>query len=112
MSKPGMELLSQMFQHVLDSLRRNREDTREIKSLLGRLEIEVANLRGLLAEHSIRLDRFGDRFGDHQNPDHPAGRTQTSPCLRATPSPQASGRLEEAPRPASAQQGIHRAADR
>ena len=39
-----------------------REDIREIKTRLGRLESEVANLHGFLAEQSIRLDRFGDRL--------------------------------------------------
>jgi hypothetical protein len=52
----------QMVQRVQDSQRETREDVREIKMSLGRLESEVANLHGFLAEQSIRLDRFGDRL--------------------------------------------------
>jgi predicted nuclease with TOPRIM domain len=62
MAEPGLKSLKQMVQRVLDSQRETREDVREIKTRLGRLESEVANLHGFLAERSIRLDRFGDRL--------------------------------------------------
>ena len=62
MAEPGLKSLKQMVQRVLDSQHETREDVREIKTRLGRLESEVANLHGFLAEQSIRLDRFRDRL--------------------------------------------------
>lgn len=62
MAEPTLDLLMQMVQRVLDSQRETREDIREIKARLGRLETEVAGLHGFLAEQSIRLDRFSDRL--------------------------------------------------
>ncbi len=62
MAELNLELLRQMVQKVLDNQREMREDMREIKSRLGRLESDVAGLHGFLAEQSIRLDRFGDRL--------------------------------------------------
>jgi hypothetical protein len=58
----SLELIQQMLQRVLDSQRETREDVREIKSRLGRLEGDVANLHVFLAEQSVRLDRFADRL--------------------------------------------------
>ncbi len=58
----GLELLQQMVQRVLDSQRETREDVREIKARLGRLESDVASLHVFLAEQSVRLDRFADRL--------------------------------------------------
>lgn len=58
----GLDLIQQMLQRVLDSQRETREDVREIKSRLGRLEGGVANLHVFLAEQSVRLDRFADRL--------------------------------------------------
>jgi len=55
-------LLAQMIQKVLDSQLEMREDIREIKTRLGRLESDVASLHVFLAEQSVRLDRFGDRL--------------------------------------------------
>ena len=51
-----------MIQTVLDSQLEMREDIREIKTRLGRLESDVASLHVFLAEQSVRLDRFGDRL--------------------------------------------------
>jgi hypothetical protein len=51
-----------MIQKVLDSQLEMREDIREIKTRLGRLESDVASLHVFLAEQSVRLDRFGDRL--------------------------------------------------
>lgn len=62
MPDPSLDQLMQMVQRVLDSQRETREDVREIKNRIGRLESEVANLHRFLAEQSIRLDRFGDRL--------------------------------------------------
>ncbi|BCX81411.1 hypothetical protein MIT9_P0989 [Methylomarinovum caldicuralii] len=62
MAEANLELLMQMVQKVLDNQREMREDIREIKSRLGRLESDVASLHGFLAEQSIRMDRFGDRL--------------------------------------------------
>jgi predicted nuclease with TOPRIM domain len=62
MAAPGLESLMQMVQRVLDRQRETRGDIREITTRLGRLESEVANLHGFLAEQSIRLDRFADRL--------------------------------------------------
>ena len=50
MPEPTLELLMQMFQKVLDSQREMREDVREIKTRLGRLETDVAQLHVFLAE--------------------------------------------------------------
>lgn len=58
----GLDLIQQMLQRVLDSQRETREDVREIKSRLGRLEGGVGNLHVFLAEQSVRLDRFADRL--------------------------------------------------
>ncbi len=58
----SLDLVMQMVQRVLCSQRETREDVREIKSRIGCLESEVANLQRFLAEQSIRLDRFGDRL--------------------------------------------------
>ena len=52
----------QMVQRVLDAQRETREDVREIKTRLGRLASDVASLHVFLAEQSVCLDRFGDRF--------------------------------------------------
>ena len=62
MPEPSLELLIPMVDRVLDSQRETREDIRAVKTRLGRLESEVANLHGFLAEQSARLDRFSDRL--------------------------------------------------
>lgn len=62
MAEPSLELPMQMVQKVLDSQRESREDIREIKTRLGRLESDVASLHVFLAEQSIRLDRFDSRL--------------------------------------------------
>jgi hypothetical protein len=62
MPETTLELLMLMVQKVLDSQRETREDVREIKTRLGRLETDVANLHVFLAEQSTRFDRFGDRL--------------------------------------------------
>lgn len=62
MPEPSRDLLMQMVQRVLDSQRETREDIREIKTRIGRLESEVASMHGFLAEQSIRLDRFSERL--------------------------------------------------
>ncbi|AUB81124.1 hypothetical protein [Candidatus Thiodictyon syntrophicum] len=46
MPDASLELLMTMVQRVLDSQREVREDVREIKTRLGRLESEVASLHG------------------------------------------------------------------
>lgn len=50
MPEPSLELLIQMVQKILESQRDIREDVREIKTRLGRLETEVAQLHVFLAE--------------------------------------------------------------
>ena len=62
MAAVSLDLVQQMVQRVLDSQRETREDVREIKTRLGRLESEVAGLHVFVAEQSVRLDRFGDRL--------------------------------------------------
>jgi hypothetical protein len=62
MPEASLDLLMQMVQRVLDAQRESREDIREIKTRLGRLESDVASLHVFLAEQSVRLDRFSDRF--------------------------------------------------
>ena len=62
MPEASLDLLMQMVQRVLDAQRESREDIREIKTRLGRLENHVASLHVFLAEQSVRLDRFSDRF--------------------------------------------------
>lgn len=62
MAEPSLELLMQLTQNVLDNQRETREDVREIKTRLGRLEADVAGLPVFLAEQSARLDRVGDRL--------------------------------------------------
>lgn len=62
MPEASLELLMTMVQKVLDAQRESREDIREIKTRLGRLEGDVASLHVFLAEQSVRLDRFSDRF--------------------------------------------------
>ena len=59
MPEASLELL---VQRVLDAQRETREDVREIKTWLGRLESDVARLHVFLAELSVRMDRFGDRL--------------------------------------------------
>ena len=54
--------LELLVQRVLDAQRETREDVREIKTWLGRLESDVARLHVFLAELSVRMDRFGDRL--------------------------------------------------
>ena len=60
--EPSLELLTQLMQKVWDSQRETREDIREIKARLGRLEADIANNHGFLAEQSVLLDRFSDRL--------------------------------------------------
>jgi len=62
MPEASLDLLMQMVQKVLDVQRESREDIREIKTRLGRLECDVASLHVFLAEQSVRLDRFSDRL--------------------------------------------------
>jgi hypothetical protein len=58
MPEPTLDLLMQMVQRVLDSQRETREDIREVKVRIGRLESEVASLHSFLAEQSIhRVER-------------------------------------------------------
>lgn len=61
MADVNLDLLQQMVQRVFDSQRETREDVREIKAQLGRLESEVTSLQVFLAEQSVRLDR-GDKL--------------------------------------------------
>jgi hypothetical protein len=58
MPAASLDLLMQMVQKVLDLQRESREDMREIKTRLGRLESDVASLHVFLAEQSVRLDRL------------------------------------------------------
>ncbi len=62
MPEASLEPLTHMVEKVLDTQRQSREDIREIKTRLGRLESDVASLHVFLAEQSVRLDRFGDRL--------------------------------------------------
>jgi hypothetical protein len=50
MADPNLEWLMPMVQRVLDNQREMREDVREIKTRLGRLETDVANLHVFIAE--------------------------------------------------------------
>ncbi len=43
MAEPNLELLMQLMQSVLDSQRETREDIREIKTSIGRLEAKMAS---------------------------------------------------------------------
>jgi peptidoglycan hydrolase CwlO-like protein len=61
----SLDPLQQMVQRVLDSQRETREDVREIKARLGRLESEVASLQRTAFAHgehwlSNRVDRPED----------------------------------------------------
>ena len=58
MSEINLELLGVMVQKVLDNQRETREDIREIKNRLGRLEMDLASLHVFIAEQSVRMDRF------------------------------------------------------
>jgi hypothetical protein len=62
MSEITLEPLGQMVQRVLDNQREGREDLREVKTRIGRLEADVANLHVATAEQSVRLDRVIDRL--------------------------------------------------
>jgi len=44
MPEPSLELLMEMVRKVLDSQQEKREDMREIKARLGRLESDIAAL--------------------------------------------------------------------
>lgn len=61
MAEPTLDLVQALIQRVLDNQREMREDIREVKSRLGRIETDVAQLHVALAEQSLRFDRFGDR---------------------------------------------------
>ena len=50
MSEASLERLMVMVQKVLDGQREMREDIREIKTRLGRLETELAGLHVFIAE--------------------------------------------------------------
>ena len=54
MAESSLELLMQMVQKVLDSQRETREYIREIKTRLGRLETDVAQLHVYWAERVPR----------------------------------------------------------
>ena len=54
MPDASLELLMTMVQRVLDSQREAREDVREIKTRLGRLESEVASLHAHSMPPAVR----------------------------------------------------------
>jgi chromosome segregation ATPase len=39
-----------------------RDDIRELKTRMGRVEVSLADVHGQLAEHSVRFDRLGARL--------------------------------------------------
>jgi hypothetical protein len=55
MREPSLELMMEMVQKVLDSERETREDVREIKIRLGRLETDVAQIHVFLAENATAI---------------------------------------------------------
>ncbi|MCX8048129.1 MAG: hypothetical protein N3A55_00520 [Methylohalobius sp.] len=62
MPEPSLELPIQMVQKMMDTQREIREDVRETKTRLGRLESDVAGLHTFLAEQSVHFSRFSDRL--------------------------------------------------
>ena len=55
------ELVGRLLRQVLACQRGMREDIREVKVRLGRLETDVARLRLTRAEQTTGFDRFSDR---------------------------------------------------
>ena len=52
--EPNLELLMQMVQRVLDGQQDIREDVREIKTRLGRMATDVAQLHVFLGPNGVR----------------------------------------------------------
>jgi multidrug resistance efflux pump len=54
-------LVLEHLRHIRGAVDALREDMREVKSRLGRLEINLAQAQVALAEHSTRFDRLETR---------------------------------------------------
>jgi len=59
---PIDDLVPEMLRRIQASLDALREDNREIKLRLGRLETVIADMHVQLAEHSVRMDRINLRL--------------------------------------------------
>jgi len=56
------DMVPEMLRRIQASIDSLREDNREIKARLGRLETAIADLQVQGAEHSVRMDRMNSRL--------------------------------------------------
>jgi chromosome segregation ATPase len=55
------KLVLEHLRHIRGAVDGIREDMRDLKTRVGRLEINVAQIQVALAEHSVRFDRLEAR---------------------------------------------------
>jgi tetrahydromethanopterin S-methyltransferase subunit G len=58
----SLELIQVMLQQVLDGQHGMRDDIRTLTRRVGQMERQVADVYGMLADHSIRMDRVAERL--------------------------------------------------
>lgn len=56
-----LELVLEMLRRMQSDLREVKETLREVVRRLGHLEQTVAQIPGIQAEHSVRVDRLAER---------------------------------------------------
>jgi tetrahydromethanopterin S-methyltransferase subunit G len=58
----SLELIQVMLQQVLDGQHGMRDDIRTLTRRVGQMERQVADVYGMLADHSVRMDRVAERL--------------------------------------------------
>jgi len=61
MAESTDNLVLEHLRHIRGAVDALREDMRDLKTRVGRLEINVAQIQVALAEHSVRFDRLDAR---------------------------------------------------
>jgi hypothetical protein len=62
MTEPADNLVLEHLRYMRSALDGVREDMREVKTRIGRLEVNLAQTQLAIAEQSVRLDRLDGRI--------------------------------------------------
>jgi len=61
MTRQNENLILQILKNIQNEQANSRYSINSLLSRMGNVETELANLHGMLAEQSVRMDRFSDR---------------------------------------------------